>query len=128
MNAVDQENIDAISSKVISSTYRVSNSLGAGFLEKVYENAMVVELRHAGIPYQQQAGIDVRCRSEIVGQYVPDLVVADAIILEIKAVDTLNRVHQAHSMNYLPAPGINVAHPQHYARPRLALKRLLCHF
>jgi GxxExxY protein len=128
MNAVDQENIDAISSKVISSAYRVSNSLGAGFLEKVYENAMAVELRHAGIPFQQQAGIDVRYRSEIVGQYVPDLVVADAIILEIKAVDTLNRVHQAQCMNYLRATGLKVALLLNFGRPRLEIKRLVWHF
>jgi GxxExxY protein len=128
MNAVDHENIDAISSKVISSAYRVSNSLGAGFLEKVYENAMDVELRHAGIPFQQQAGIDVRYRSEIVGQYVPDLVVADAIILEIKAVDTLNRVHQAQCMNYLRATGLKVALLLNFGRPRLELKRLVWHF
>ena len=128
MNAVEQGNVDAISSRIISSAYRVANSLGSGFLEKVYENAMAVELRHAGVPYRQQAGVDVRYRTEIVGQYVPDLLVAESIILEIKAVDALNRVHHAQCMNYLRATGLPVALLLNFGKPRLELKRLVWNF
>ena len=128
MNAVEQGNVDVISSRIISSAYRVANSLGAGFLKKVYENAMAVELRHAGVLYRQQAGVDVRYRTEIVGQYVPDLLVAESIILEIKAVDALNRVHQAQCMNYLRATGLPVALLLNFGKPRLELKRLVWNF
>ncbi len=128
MNAVNQLVLDRFSSKIISSAYTVSNLLGTGFLEKVYENALAIELRHAGLALEQQKAVHVRYRQEVVGEYIPDLLVANAIIVEIKAIDALTPVHQAQCMNYLRATGLSVALLLNFGRPRLQLKRLVWRF
>src|SRR6266702_2724002 len=89
MNAVGQDHLNAITSEVISCGYRVSNTLGSEFLEKVYENALAVEMRHSRLDFTQQPRFLVRYREDVVGDYIPDLVVANSVILEIKAMDSL---------------------------------------
>ena len=125
MNAVERENCDRLSSLVVAGAYRVSNALGAGFLEKVYENAMAFELRAAGLQIEQQAPVHVRYRQEIVGEYIPDLLVERSVIVEIKAIDSLHSIHRAQCMNYLRATGLNVALLLNFGRPRIELKRIV---
>jgi len=128
MNAAEQVDLDGLSSKIISSAYRVSNTLGAGFLEKVYENALAVELRAAHLTFEQQRTTHVRYREEIVGEYVPDLLVENAIIVEIKALDGLNKIHYAQCMNYLRATNMSIALLMNFGVPRLQIKRIVWRF
>ena len=92
-----------LSEKIIKAFYDVYNRLGYGFLEQVYENAMVIELRSMGLKVEQQMPIKVRYRGEVVGEYFADLVVEDKIIVELKAVSTFQSSHEAQLLNYLKA-------------------------
>jgi len=93
---------------VIGSAFKVHNTLGFGFLEKVYENALCVELRHAGFQVEQQRAIHVRYANEVVGDYITDVVVDNVLIVEIKAVSTLDKSHEVQLVNYLKATGMEV--------------------
>lgn len=93
---------------IIGAFYDVYNSLGYGFLEKVYENALTIELRHRGFQVEQQYSIQVLYRGEVVGDYFADLVVNDLVILELKATKDLAARHEAQLLNYLKATRFEV--------------------
>ena len=82
---------------------KVYHTLGYGFLEKVYENAMAIELRRAGLKVVQQAPIDVYYEGEIVGEYAADLLVEDVVIVELKAAKNISEDNEAQLLNYLRA-------------------------
>lgn len=109
----------------IGAALRVSNALGAGFLEKVYENALAIELRLSGHEVEQQRAIEVRYRGEIVGVYQADLVVDGRLVVELKAVDALSPAHKAQCLNYLRATGIHTGLLLNFGRPRLEVRRIL---
>ena len=88
---------------IIDAFYGVYNQLGYGFLERVYENSMVIELRAMGLKVEQQAPLKVHYRGQIVGEYYADLVVENKVIVELKAVSNLNQSHEAQLLNYLKA-------------------------
>ncbi len=88
---------------VIKAFYMVYNNLGYGFLEKVYRNAMVIELRRMGLNVVSEAPITVYYEGEVVGEYFADLLVDDAVIVELKAVERLSPEHEAQLLNYLKA-------------------------
>jgi len=92
---------EELSGKIIGVFYSVYNTLGHGFLEKVYENAMMIELRKAGLNPDQQKRIDVYYDGDIVGEYFADIVVNELIILELKAAETIAPEHEAQLLNYL---------------------------
>jgi len=92
-----------ITRQIIKAFYAVYNALGYGFLEKVYENALAIELRKMGLHVMQQASITVYYAGQVVGEYYADLLVADAVIVEIKAVQKLTEQHEAQLLNYLKA-------------------------
>jgi GxxExxY protein len=92
-----------ITDKIIAAFYKVYNTLGYGFLEKVYENAMVIELRKCHVKVQAQAPITVIYEGESVGEYFADLLVANAVIVELKAAKTFAEEHEAQLLNYLKA-------------------------
>jgi len=92
-----------ITEQIIGAFYMVYNALGYGFLEKVYKNALVIELRRRGVKVAQQVPIAVYYAGEVVGEYCADLVVADQIIVEIKAARALLAEHEAQLLNYLKA-------------------------
>ena len=94
--------------QIIGAAYKVHNSLGAGFLEKVYENALAIELRNCGLSVAQQSQVEVRYRGQIVGSYVGDLIVADKIVVEIKAISKLEKAHEAQLVNCLKATAMPV--------------------
>ena len=104
---------------VIGAAFAVSNTLGCGFLEKVYENALAIELRSRGYEVQQQAPLEVRYKEEIVGIYSADLVVNGQVVVGLKAVRALDVVHRAQCMNYLRASGIRTGHVLNFGLPRL---------
>jgi len=108
MSKENQEpRIDDLTEKVIGGAYCVHNALGAGFLEKVYENALRVELTEAGLAVKQQRPIPVRYRGEVVGDFYADLMIEERLIVELKAVRELCRAHEVQLVNYLAATGIS---------------------
>jgi len=92
-----------ITEKVIQAYYKVYNSLGYGFLEKVYENAMAIELRKLKFNVKCQYPVSVFYESEMVGDYYADIIVNDEIIIELKASKTLMEEHECQLINYLRA-------------------------
>ena len=94
---------DEVTEKVIGAFYEVYNVLGVGFLEKVYQNALVVLLRKNGINVKQQSPLKEMFREETVGEYFADILVEDKIIVELKACDSLLDIHKAQVINYLKA-------------------------
>ena len=93
----------ALTEEIIKVFYRVYNTLGYGFLEKVYENAMTIEFKKEGLPAVQQSPIDVIYENELVGQYYADIIVDEKIIVEIKAKKNLMAEDEAQLLNYLKA-------------------------
>ncbi len=97
-----------ITEKIIKAAYTVHNTLGFGFLEKVYQNALAIEIQKAGMNVQQEHPIAVYYENIIVGEYFADLVVDEKIILELKAVKELSPAHETQLVNYLKATGVEV--------------------
>jgi GxxExxY protein len=91
---------------IIGSAYRVHQRLGSGFLEKVYENALAIELRKGGLKVQQQIPVTVRYDGVAVGEYFADLLVEDRVVCELKAIENLARSHEMQLVNYLVATEI----------------------
>ena len=97
-----------LTEKIIKVFYNVYNKLGYGFLEKVYENAMMIEMRKEGIPAVSQYAIKVYYENNIVGEYFADILVADKVIVEIKAARNIAVENEAQLLNYLKATDIEV--------------------
>lgn len=113
-----------ITEKIIGCAYRVSNGLGIGFLEKVYENALAHEIRKTGLSVQQQYPIKVVYDSVIVGDYVADLLVENCILVELKAVKALDEIHMAQCINYLKATGLELCLLINFHDKKVQIKRL----
>jgi len=92
-----------LTSQIIKAFYDVYNALGYGFLEKVYQNALVIELQKLGLQVVPQSPIEVRYHGHVVGEYFADVLVEGKVIVEIKAARTLTAAHQAQLLNYLKA-------------------------
>ncbi len=97
-----------LSELVLGCAQNVSRELGAGFLEKVYENALCVELSQAGLSFQCQQQFEIYYKCENVGKYYADIVVDDKLLIELKALSVFSREHDAQVMNYLKATGLTV--------------------
>ena len=97
-----------ITGKIIRAFYKVNNTLGYGFLEKVYENAMAFELKRMGCNVLQQKNIKVYYENEVMGDYYADLLVDDLVIVELKACESIREEHEAQLINYLKATEIEV--------------------
>jgi len=120
--------INAITDRIISAAYSVSNVLGSGFLEKVYENALAYELRKHGHQVQQQLLMNVHYDKIIVGQYIADLVVEDEVLVEIKAVKCFDDIHLAQCLNYLKATNKSICLLLNFGSPRVEIKRIVNKF
>jgi GxxExxY protein len=97
-----------LTEKIIGIFYKVFNALGYGFLEKVYENAMIIELERERVPVISQAPIKVSCEGKVVGEYFADMLVDGKVIVEIKAGKSLAQEHEAQLLNYLKATDAEV--------------------
>jgi len=97
-----------LSEKIISAAFNVHKELGQGFLEKVYKNALAIELEEMGIKCQLKVPLTVKYHNRVVGEYYADIVVEDKIVLELKAASELNQSHEVQLVNYLKAIEINV--------------------
>ena len=118
------DQLNELSRAVIGRAFVVLNSLGSGFLEKVYENALAHELRKAGISVEQQHATTVIYDGVAVGKYFVDLMIEDCLLVEIKVTKALDDIHAAQCINYLKATGLNLCLLLNFARPRLEMKRL----
>ena len=97
-----------LSEKIIKAFYNVYNSLGYGFLENVYENAMLIELRKFGLDAQKQVSIQVYYEEELVGKYYADIIMEKTIIVELKAAESLCEEHEFQLINYLKATKLEI--------------------
>ena len=97
-----------LTDKIIKCFYKVYNTLGYGFLEKVYEKSLCIELRKAGLNVYTQQPIEVYYENEIVGEYYADIVVDNKIIIELKAIEALKEVHGNQLVNYLKATEVEI--------------------
>jgi GxxExxY protein len=98
----------ALTEQIIKAYYKTYNSLGYGFLEKVYENTMVIVLQQMGLHGKRQVPIKVHFEEYMVGEYFADMIVENKVILELKAAETLCKEHEAQLMNYLRATDIEI--------------------
>jgi len=119
------ESTNDLAHEVIAAAMQVSNVLGAGFLEKVYERALVKELLSRGIAAVSQTPIQVFYNGESVGDFFADVMVANRLIVELKCVDRLSSEHLAQCINYLKATGHPLALLINFQHPRLEWKRVV---
>jgi GxxExxY protein len=128
MNAdVQREKLNRISYTVVGAAQEVSTRLGFGFLEKVYENALSHESRKRGLQVEQQRAVHVYYDYKIVGDYIPDLMVEDRVIVEIKAVKGIEPTHRQQCLNYLRATDRKLCLLLNFGRPRLEVARIVWH-
>lgn len=113
-----------ITDKILRASFEVVNELGAGFVESVYEKALMIVLRQLGLNAESQVSIDVMFRGEPIGEFYADILVNGKVIIELKAVKTLVPEHQAQVINYLKATGIEVGMLINFGNPKLEYKRL----
>jgi len=129
MNADEHRfELNRITEKIIGCVYRVSNTLGCGFLEKVYENALVIELHRAGLQFEQQHPIRVLYDNLTVGEFAVDLLVERRVIVELKATKGFDDVHSAQCMNYLRASCLHICLPVNFGVPRAQIKRIVSNY
>ena len=110
--------------QIIGVCFEVIGELGAGFLESVYHNALLIALRDAGLRAQSNVPIEVSFRGQKVGMFRANLVVDGKVLVEVKAVRALAREHQAQVINYLKATGLKAGLLANFGSPRLEFKRL----
>ena len=111
--------------KIIKGFYYVYNELGYGFLEKVYENTLMFELRNNGLTVESQVPIKVKYKNENVGEYFADIIVENQVILEMKAVSSLDKTHEAQILNYLKATGYKVGLLVNFTHPKAQIRRFV---
>jgi GxxExxY protein len=113
---------------VIGAIFEVSNVLGAGFLEKVYERALLRELALRGLSANSQVRYAVNYKGQCVGEYLADLVVEDDLVIELKCVDQFSNEHMAQCINYLKSSGKKLALLVNFQKPKVQLKRIVNNF
>jgi len=117
--------IDQLARMVIGAAYAVSNGLGCGFLEKVYERALAIELVRQGLKVQTQKPFPVYYLGQPVGDYLADLVVEEQVLVELKCVDSFCNEHLAQCINYLRASDLRLALLINFQKPRVEWKRVV---
>jgi GxxExxY protein len=128
MNTDKRLELNRITEKIIGCVYKVSNTLGAGFLEKVYENALALELHRAGLTVAQQHSIQVSYAGVVVGDYMADLLIEGKILIELKAIKALDEIHAAQGLNYLKATGHAHCLLINFGKPKAEIRRLVHDF
>ncbi len=114
---------EELTGKILETCFEVSNELGAGFLENVYQNALLIALRQKGLSVKPQFPFAVVFRNETVGNYIADFLVENKVIVEVKAVAALTSEHQAQIINYLKASGIEVGLLVNFGTSHIQYKR-----
>jgi GxxExxY protein len=117
--------LDQLTEKIIGCAYTVSNTLGSGFLEKVYENALAYELRKKDLQVEQQRAVSVYYEKAVVGEYLADLLVEGSVLVELKAIKNIEDVHTAQCINYLKATGLTICLLINFGIPKVQIKRII---
>ncbi|HLY15605.1 MAG TPA: GxxExxY protein [Bryobacteraceae bacterium] len=125
MNADERRCSDSLTEQVLGAIFEVSNTLGAGFLEKVYERALLRELNLRGIRATTQASFKVAYKGQAVGDYFADILVEDSLVIELKCVDRLANEHTAQCLNYLKASGLAVCLLVNFQKAKVEWKRIV---
>jgi GxxExxY protein len=120
--STDSAERNAVTERIIGCAFTVANTLSSGFLEKVYENALALELRMAGPAVEQRRGITVTYKGSVVGEYFV-LLVEDSILVELKTVRALDRAHRAQCINYLRATEKSLCLLINFGVPRIEIQR-----
>ena len=121
----DLHRLDRVTEQIIGCAFQVANGLGSGFLEKVYENALVIELLRAGLRIEQQKSIPVLYRKQVVGDYIADLLIENSVLVELKAMKLLDEIHMAQCLNYLRAANLRLCLLINFGRPKIEVKRII---
>jgi GxxExxY protein len=117
--------LNEITEKVIGCVYKVSNTLGGGFMENVYQNATALEIGKSGLLVQKQFPIAVKYEGVVVGDFFADLLVEKTVLVELKAVKLLEEVHVAQCLNYLRATNLPVCLLINFYRPKVEIRRII---
>jgi GxxExxY protein len=128
MNTDERECLDLLTERVLGAVFEVSNTLGAGFLEKVYERALLTELGIRGIQASAQTSFPVTYKDHCVGEYFADIIVEDVLVIELKCVDRLANEHTAQCINYLRASGTTLCLLVNFQKPKVEWKRIVYGF
>jgi len=112
-----------ITGKILEACFEVSNELGIGYLESVYEKALLVALRHKGLKAEPQVPLKVKFRGEVVGEFFVDVLVEGKILIELKAANGLTKENYAQTINYLKATGIEVGLLINFGNPKIEYRR-----
>ncbi len=111
--------------EIVGAAIEVWKTLGFGFLESVYENALMCELRNRGLRAERQVPISVNYKQQLVGNFFVDILVNDAIVLELKTGEEISRTHMGQALNYLKATGYRLAIILNFSPARLEFKRMI---
>ena len=117
--------INELTYAINGAIFEVNRVLGPGFLEKVYQNALMVELKSRGLKAESQVPITVHYKDNVVGEYIADILVEDKVILELKTVERLDKIHEAQLLNYLRATGIQIGLLVNFRHPKAEIKRMV---
>ena len=117
--------INDITYAINGAVFEVNRILGPGFLEKVYEKALLIELKKRGLKAESQVPIKVSYKEENVGEYFVDILVEEKVIVEVKTVETFDKIHEAQLLNYLKASGIQVGLLVNFKHPKADVKRMV---
>ena len=112
-----------LTNRIIGASFTVMNELGDGFLESVYENALIHELRQQGLDVEQQKQLHIKYKGKAVGNFTADLIVENSVLVELKAAKDLSPAHKAQTINYLKATGISVGLLINFGKPKIEFKR-----
>ena len=119
------KSLDSLIECALGAIFEVSNTLGAGFLEKVYERALVRELSARGLRVTSQVPFTVTYKSHSVGEYLGDLIVEESLLIELKCVERLAGEHTAQCINYLRASGLRLCLLVNFQRPKVEWRRII---
>ncbi len=125
MNTDKHRLLDSITERVLGAMFEVSNTLGTGFLEKVYERALLRELTFRSLSASTQVPFPVLYKGQSVGDYFADILVEGVILVELKCVDRLSNEHTAQCINYLRASGLTICLLVNFQRPKVEWKRII---
>ena len=125
MNTDEHGYFDSLTQRVLGAVFEVANTLGAGFLEKVYERALLRELAVRGVPAATQASFAISYKGQYVGEYFADILVENVLVVELKCVDRLANEHIAQCINYLRASGRTVCLLVNFQKPKVEWRRIV---
>lgn len=125
MNSLSDVELNQITEKIIGCAFKVSNTLGIGFVEKVYENSLAHELLKTKLQAKQQRPISVYYDEKLVGEFFVDLLIEERVLVELKVARSFDNTHMMQCLNYLRASGLPICLLINFGRPKIEIKRIV---